>query len=357
MGNTVTGCRAASMNYRAATERVTLMQRFHTCLTLAVAAAALVCAAPATAAPIVPGASGASYTFDAGNETYFVTADTTLNADISGNDLYVGKTSAANLTTLPGTATLTIGAGATTTRRVPSGNGLAGYGVRTFGGFNTLVTGGNIANLFGADLSVTNISGGAIELAVFNDNAAVELTNNAAAITNLFLGTAGATETPTAFISGGVLTTMTLAANSSATITGGIVPTVAGSGVYLFDTGAQANFFGTGLAATYIGLVNNYDTFDITGTLQDGTLYTVSAPLPVGVRNDTGTVNSTQRQFSLNSITVVPEAGSLALALVGGSVSGMGLVLRKRPRSAMSSASVLRTDAGKVCKNTTASDF
>ncbi len=296
----------------------------HLVLTLA----ATLAAAPVFAAPIVPNTSGSSYTFDNANKTYFVTADTSLSADISGTDLYVGKTSASNLTTLSGTATFTVGAGANTTRRVPNVNGLAGYGVRTFGAFRANINGGNINNLFGEDNSITAITAGNITEATFSNNANVTMNNDGAAINSLFLGTAGTTQAPTANISGGVFTLMTLTANSVATITGGIVPTVPLSGVFLYDTGARANIFGTGLVATYVGLADNRDTFNVTGALQNGTVYTSSAPLPVSIRNETGKSNNVQRQFTLNNPAVVPEAGTLGLILP---VIGMiGTLIRRK---------------------------
>ena len=121
---------------------------------------------------------------------------------------------------------------------------------------------------------------------------------------------------------------MTLTANSVATITGGIVPTVPLSGVFLYDTGARANIFGTGLVATYVGLADNRDTFNVTGALQNGTVYTSSAPLPVSIRNETGKSNNVQRQFTLNNPAVVPEAGTLGLILP---VIGMiGTLIRRK---------------------------
>lgn len=285
---------------------------------------------PVFSAPIVPNTSGASYTFDGAGKAYFVFADTTLNADIAGNDLYVGKSSIAPYNTLAGTATFTIGSGANATRSNPVGDGLAGYGVRTFGDYRTDMTGGLIANLFGADTSVTTISGGAVDLAVFNNTANVALTNDAALVNNLFLGTAGGAEAPTATVSGGVFNFLTLTANSVATITGGIVPTIAGNGVFLYDTGARADIYGTGLSAAYIGLVDGYDLFNVTGTLQNGMLYTASAPLPVGVRSTTNTPNSTQRQFTLNNPAVVPESGTLALALPALGMIGAAVIRRRK---------------------------
>lgn len=291
---------------------------------------AIAATAPVFAAPIVPNTSGPSYTYDNAGLAYFVFGDTTLGANVAGTDLYVGKSSVAPFNTLGGTATFTINAGAVTTRSNPVGEGLAGYGVRTFGGFRTDVTGGSVANLFGLNTSVTTISGGGIDLAVFFDTASVFLNNDAAAVNNLFLGTAGTAQAPTATVSGGVFNVLTLTANSVATITGGIVPTVAGNGIFLFDTGAQANIFGTGLAATYVGLVNGYDLFDVTGTLQNGTVYTPSAPLPVGVLSTSGTANSTQRQFTLNNPAVVPESGTLVLALPALGMVGALAIRRRR---------------------------
>ena len=290
-------------------------------------ASALLAATPAFAAPIVPGTSGTSYTYDAANKTYFVSGNTLLNADISGTDLYVGKSNVSPYSTLGGTATLTVGAGAVATRTVPNVD-LAGYGINTYGAFHTNVSGGNIANLFGEDASVTTITGGAINLAVLFNSASLSLSGGA--VTFLALGEAGTAEVTTAAISGGVFTNLTLTANSTATITGGIVPTVDGSGVYLYDTGARANLYGNGLAATYIGLnANGYDVFNVTGTLNDGTVYTPSAPLPVGIRSTTNVPNSTPRQFSLNNPAVVPEAGTLAFATIG-LAGGAGLARRKR---------------------------
>ncbi len=296
-------------------------------LVLVSVAAFVAATAPAVAAPIVPNASGASYTFDAVGKAYFVFADTTLNSDVSNNDVYIGKSSVAPYNTLGGTATFTIGVGANATRSDPVGEGLAGYGVRTFGGFRTDMTGGTIANLFGADTSNTVISGGAVELGVFSDSADVSLSGGA--ITNLFIGGAGVGQDSVATISGGVFTNLTLQGNTVANITGGIVPTVVGSGISLFGTASQANLFGTGLAASYTGLVGGFDTFEITGTLQDGTGYILTAPLPIRVENATGTANSTQRQFAFNPVVVVPESGTLALALSGITL-GIGVIIRRK---------------------------
>ncbi|MBC8139247.1 MAG: hypothetical protein H8F28_25515 [Fibrella sp.] len=290
----------------------------------------IVATAPVFAAPIVPNASGASYTFDVAGKAYFVFADTSLNADIAGNDLYVGKSSIAPYNTLAGSATFTIGAGANATRSDPVGDGLAGYGVRTFGDFRTDMTGGTIANLFGADNSQTSISAGAVELAVFSDSADVSL-SGIGSVTNLFLGGVGIPQDSVATISGGVFTNLTLLGNTVANITGGIVPTVAGSGISLFGTSTQANIFGTGLSATYLGIDGDgFDAFNVTGTLQDGTVYTPSAPLPVRVQNGTGTPNSTQRQFAFNPAAVVPEAGTFALLLPGIVLGGLTVIRRRK---------------------------
>jgi hypothetical protein len=58
---------------------------------VSLAAVVLAALAPATHAQI---------TFDAANNAYFVTGDATIDTDISGNDVFVGKDNATDFTTL-----------------------------------------------------------------------------------------------------------------------------------------------------------------------------------------------------------------------------------------------------------------
>lgn len=282
---------------------------------LSVIAATVVATAPAIAAPPVI----------EGNIYYFTTAET-ISANISGNDIIIGRTpggtfaNAAGDTNITTPYTVTVDAGTQVTQNVPND----GYnGLMIFGAANVNIIGGNVVSANTFTGSTLNVSGGTSVL-LANNGGTLDVSGGN---TDTVSARGGITR-----ITGGTQAEIN-ASDAAVDIYGGTV-TDTTSGISL-SIGGVANFYGTNLSANYIGFANTADRFNITGFF--GGSPTQTSYL-VSVQNRTGTGNPTPRQFTLNNVTVVPEASSLALFVLPSLVGAVRLATKARHRSAKTAA-------------------
>ena len=111
------------------------------------------------------------------NGAYHVTGDYTLDADISGCDILVGRDAAG--TVLSTTVTLTVTPGAVVTESALGSPGDYGLntvggrltsviGLNTFGDHHTNIVGGRVDRVSGCDSSTTTIAGGSVAITAYS---------------------------------------------------------------------------------------------------------------------------------------------------------------------------------------------
>ena len=339
-------------------------------------------AVAALTAVLVPCAAHAQFsgntTYDAVKKAYFVTGDATLSGDVTGNDIFVGKDDATNFATQPGSYTLDIVAGAITTsvgNTYPDGFYYAG--VNVFGGHKIAMSGGSVVRIGAFNGGTINISGGnvtssaacvnasTINISGGDVNHASSLNTSTVNISGGNVTSAGSTDTGTLNISGGNVGSVQANGLVPVNISGGNVNeahantfsginisggsvfraygesdsafTVSGGtvteGIYLLGT-STVDFVGTDLSFAY----QSYNFYADFGTYAD--FFTVTGTIG-GVPNATYNVfienadqfqqpqppNTKPHQFTFNGLAVVPEPGTLALALPA---LGIGAILIRR---------------------------
>ena len=302
---------------------------------------------------------------------YYTTAADTLAADISGFDVFVGKTSLANFATVPGNATLTINPGATVTGfgdTYPDTESY--YGIAIFDNYGVTVTGGDVdeitaydtsrldiadgtfADIGMRDTSTATVTGGTFASFYIYDTSAADITGGdfntietqGFAIMNISLANVvGATayDNSVMNLTGGDSGRVVSHNDGVVNISGGThadfggfefgVINVSGgtiSGTFNLYESSTINFFGTGFTTSYAGSGfdfqnNECDAFDVSGTVGG-----VLKSYVVNVRN-AGTPDPTPRRFNFLAPVVVPEAGTLALLGLGCWVLG-AVVVRRR---------------------------
>lgn len=333
------------------------------------------------------GAFGASSNA-ANHNAYFTSANAVLNTDISGHDVFVGKSDTADTTAYPnGTNFLTLTPAppvvlTITTGAVVTGNqggvtypdGQQNYGASAFGNNGLVVNGGSTDFTRGRDTSTvsitggssiyadaynrstTSISGGTLNTATSHDNATVNLnfgssprfaysmdnsttninsgqiTGSALAYNNSIMNVGinssidrlGAFDNSTVNVSGGYSNNAFEAGSAHMNISGGFLP----DGLNLTTGTATANFIGTNLSYTYVSPGSKGDQFTISGVFNGNPNITYQ----LYVNNLTGQINKNPRQFTFNGMAItVPEASPLILL-----ASGLALLgLRRRRNGCM----------------------
>jgi hypothetical protein len=102
-----------------------------------------------------------NFAYDSSHFAYFVHGDTTVNGDISGNEVFLGKDNASSFKTLNTQSTLSVTDGALMTQHgnwYP--NGKYQLGLNVFGKNKANIAGGQMSYANGYDASTINISGG-----------------------------------------------------------------------------------------------------------------------------------------------------------------------------------------------------
>lgn len=320
--------------------------------------------------------------FTQSGNAYYTTADHTLNTNISGNDVFVGK-DPGTFATLPGTVTLTVETGANVTGfgfgSVYS-DGNYYYSLTVLGNHRANITGGNVSEVYGYNTSTTNISGGTVGFATglgastinitggsvgtaismesstvnisvgsFNSGSAYNastmnisggsfdsIENRDVSTINFSGGNAAFSfgyETSTTNISGGNITKAYGAANSTTNISGSTLT----DGFLLYDPTATVNFLGTEMSFAYQSYGNNNPYNMFTPTYADffkvsGIFSGEARTYDLYIRNlagASGTSNPTQRQFNL---IIVPEASTFALALPALAMVGTVVIAKRRKK-------------------------
>ena len=179
-------------------------------------------AAVALAAALTLSARPASAQFAQSGSAYYVTGDYTLNADVSGYDVLVGKDTGGN--TLAGTVTLSVADPAVVTQSAndTAAGGATYSGTNVFGANALMVGGGSVGAASGYDTSAVTINGGSVTFVTANNNATVAIAGGS--VNNAFGNDFGATT-----ISGGTVGTASFNNNSVLTIAGGAVTTAVGN--------------------------------------------------------------------------------------------------------------------------------
>ena len=286
------------------------------------------------AAPAFAQFSGGGATYDAAHHAYFVQGNATLNGDVSGNDIFVGKDNSRNFATLntatPVTLTITSGATATYNSIKPY-RGDDFTGVNVFGKNKVNITGGDIREIRGYDFSAVNITGGNVDRAFsmasgttsIHGGTLVSATAYGSSTTNFSGGRIhdlSDEETSTTNVSGGTIEAIDGFNTSITNICGGNIDIVEDNdnsitnisggtiGAILLRDSSRLNLLGAGLSLSdrrYRG-GDGIDIFTIIGRLRDGTVYSKTRPLQIFIENGTGRANPTPRQFTFNGI-VPPE--------------------------------------------------
>lgn len=125
-------------------------------------------------APLVVAVNPVAAQFVKQNDAYYTVADYTLNTDVFGYEVFVGKNTAFN--TLPGTVTLTVADGA----RIKSfghtyPDGKTHTSLRVFGNHKTNIIGGNVFNSNGFDSAIQNVSGGTVTHITANHTSTINI--------------------------------------------------------------------------------------------------------------------------------------------------------------------------------------
>jgi hypothetical protein len=264
------------------------------CLPL-VAVLAILLARPA------PAQISGDYVYDSSKHAYFIHGDTTVNGDISGNEVFVGKDNAAAFTTLNPSPpiTLSVNAGAKTTDHGnPYPDGKFYGGVNVFGHNTVNVSGGSVGDVGGAgargfDTSIINFSGGTLMEAVAFGTSTVNFS------AGTFINGLSAYETGTVNISGG--------------------------------SGGSLNTRDMGTVNFSAGTVNSAQNFNSgTMNISGGTLTYVAYNWDVGAINITGgSVNKAEAHktstFNISGGTVangLTADGTSTINVSGGNVQG-----------------------------------
>ncbi|MBC8142063.1 MAG: hypothetical protein H7Y38_11555 [Armatimonadetes bacterium] len=265
--------------------------------------------------------------FTQSGTAYYTTADYTLNTDVSGSEVFVGKNT--DFSDVPGSITLTVATGAVTTFSPGGTNGFAGVAV--FGNHNIAIGGSNtVFRTGGYDTSTTAISGGAVTYATGFGTSITNITGgNVFDVTGFDNSVVNINNTTSV----GGIDFATGFDSSRFRVSGGRLA----NGIILNSTGSTLDIVGTGLGYTYgeYGFVPAYnrfaDRFQVTGTV-GGELQTYDVFLqnPLGMG---GIANNVPRQFTFNgaapTAAVVPETGTFAL-LLPGIVLGAAVIRRKK---------------------------
>ena len=310
--------------------------RFSLAVTFAIAALTIALAAAKPAAANDLFLTSGSY--DATDATYSnIYAGEDSSGHFSNNGVpYVATLnvkSGANLATAFGYNTSTMNISGGSVYQTLCGNSstmsITGGNVHYASGYNSStmnITGGSVLEAFGYNSNTMNISGGAMIRSAFgSDNSTTNISGGS-------VSNAIGSEVSTFNISGGSLLYAKCSICSTFNISGGTLP----NGLELYESTSTANFIGAGLSYVYNGYNNRnptehyFDAFTISGTFAGASQsYQVYLYNP---DDASGTANSTPRQFVFygQSVTAVPEAGTLALASIGFAVVGIGFVRRKR---------------------------
>lgn len=260
-----------------------------------------------------------SATYFPAQDDYFVTGDATLFGDASDSDIFVGKSGPTNFTTLPGSFTLNIVAGAQTASAT---NGLDLYGAHRI-----FMTGGTIAGIVCRDSSRMTLSGGTVTVLQTVDYSTTLIASGTVTVgVSAYKGTlalrGGNMGSGYAFgisrilvnggqagdlhgyenslvdVSGGTVTYLQCNDGSLARIRSGSLP----NGVELFYY-STADFVGTNLRYKYYGFNTqlNRDHFVVYGYFTGGAyaVYNLFITNPPGTG---GLPNSTPHRFTFNGV-------------------------------------------------------
>ena len=221
------------------------------------------------------------YSYDSLHHAYFVTGDTTIDGDISGNEVFVGKDNASSFATLSPTPPITVsvmgaadGAGGANItyfeNAYPAGNPkpVYYYGLNVFGANNVIVSGGHVDELYGYDASRTTINGGSVNQVYTSGTSEIALSGGAAL--GVYGGGSG-----TINISGGTVFDAVLNFDSSTTnISGGTVNDTESrsASVVNISGGDVSAAFSEDASAIHIsgGSVTEADSFDRSRVTIDG---------------------------------------------------------------------------------------
>lgn len=246
--------------------------------------------------------------YDAANRVYLVTGDATIDTNLSGNEVFVGKDNYANFATLPGTITLTVNDPAVINgfNYRPFADGINYFGLNVVGAHIANINGGVVGDAYGFNTGTINVNGGIVGGLHGYGNSALNVTNG-------MVGFVEGTANSTTLISGGmVLSNLTTLMDATATITGGSVLQVLANGGLITVSGGtvstatatgsgQLTFTGSGLTVNSLGESTFFTgadnligtSYTLTGTLTSGDL--ISLPVFGG---DTATGDLTQRTFN-----------------------------------------------------------
>lgn len=272
---------------------------------------------------------------------YYVSANHTLQKNVSGNDVLVGK--ATDGITLPGSITFTVATGAKITagEYVTARNGVGYSGLNVFGKHRTVINGGSVESVRASDDSTATIKGGSVTKGTYAfGNAILHVSGGSVGAT----GSAGSgtvnisggrvqwdasvfdsgvlnisggdvhnifcSNTGTATLRGGNVGSVTVRDTGKFTVRGGVLK----NGILLRDA-ATVNFVGTGMTFAYkgYGKVRAYDNAFADRFLVTGTGFAPGKPgaartYDVYIRSEAGTegkANRTARQFTFNGVAPV----------------------------------------------------
>ena len=288
-------------------------------------------------APVNAQISG-GYAYDDANRAYFVTGDATVDGNIFGNDVFVGKDNAASFTTSAPTPpiVLTVNQGAFirgfgNVYPIGDPNGVRYDNVNVFGGNKVNITGGNVDGTHGYDASTINISGGDVGSTQGFDSSVTNIGGGAVRNINDYRNSAFN------LTSGSVLQSR-IYDNSAANISGGNI-----GQVYAFDASK------TNITGGIVNLVAGYDNnvTNISGgslRFSFGANHCVTNISGGNVKNAYGALNSVTN-ISGGSVTDIYAYGDSAFNITGGAIGSHSLRLFEDSLLNLSGADFVLSDA------------